>query len=261
MRSYSIFGNIAVVNFLNRNFSQKEKKEFALKILSQNKSVETVVEKVEKFSGRLRKMKIRFVAGKKNTESVYKENGCEFVFDIRETYFSVRLSGERKEISNLIGEDEEVLVCFAGVGPFSIVIAKNSKAKKVYSNEINRKANYYALLNIKKNKLENKVVLLPGDFKKVALKLKSQKKYFDSIVMARPQLKESFLSQAFLLSKKGTNVYYYDFCKKGEQEKVVEKILFEAKKNKKKINILNFKNAGDLSPGKVRIRVDFKVLE
>ena len=36
-----------------------------------------------------------------------------------------------------------VLVMFAGVGPYSIVIAKNSRARMVYSNEINKEANKY----------------------------------------------------------------------------------------------------------------------
>jgi len=52
-------------------------------------------------------------------------------------------------------------VMFAGVNLW-IVIARNSQANKVYSNEINRKANKYAELNIELNKLKNKVFLIPG---------------------------------------------------------------------------------------------------
>ena len=82
----------------------------------------------------------------------------------------------------------------------------------------------------------------------------------DVIVMPRPQLKETFLNEAFTLSKKGTRIYYYDFCKDDEINSVVEKIKNEAKKTKKKIKILKIKKAGELSPHKIRLRVDFQVM-
>ena len=69
-----------------------------------------------------------------------------------------------------VRDGERVLVMFAGVAPFSIVIAKNSKAKKIFSNEINREANKYAKLNIELNNLKNRIELIPGDIKKIARK-------------------------------------------------------------------------------------------
>ena len=146
---------------------------------------------------------------------------------------------------------------FAGISPFSIVIAKLSKAKIVYSNELNKRANDYAKLNIELNKVKNKVILIPGDIKKVAEKLKEK---FDVIVMPRPQLKDTFLKQAFMLSKSGTRIYYYDFCKNDEINLIKNKVLNEAEKNKKKIKILKIKKAGEISPYKYRIRIDLKVL-
>jgi len=256
IHSYDILGNIALVRF-PENFKQKDKKKFAEKILKEQKGIRTVLEKVGKIKGRLRKLSTKFVLGENTKEVLYKENGCVFRFDIDETYFSPRLSNERKEIASLIRKDEIVLVMFAGVAPFSIVIAKNSLAKKVYSNEINREANKYAELNIKLNKLKNKVELVNGDAKKLPLKLKQK---FDVIVMPRPQLKDSFLKQAFSLSKKGTRIYYYDFCKEDEINSVLEMIKKEANQAKKKIKIIKTKRAGELSPSKIRLRVDFQIL-
>jgi len=258
-RAFSYFGDIALVNF-PKTTSQKEKKEFAKKILKENKSVKTVLEKSSRFKGRLRKMQTKHLTGEKNKEVLYKENNCTFRFNIDSTYFSPRLSNERKEIAKLIKKNEEVLVMFAGVAPFPIVIAKNSDAKKVYSNELNRIANKYAKLNISLNKLKEKVELLPGDAKKVAIKLKKANKKFDVIVMARPQLKDSFLEDAFKLTKKGTRIYYYDFCQSEDINLIIEKIKNEAKKANKKIKIINTKKAGEIAPYKIRLRVDFKLL-
>jgi len=266
--AFDIVGNIAIVKF-SRDAKVKNKKQFANKLLRQNKSVKTVLEKTGKFKGRLRKMQTRYIAGEKTKEALYKENGCVFRFNTDKTYFSPRLSNERKEIAKAVKKGENVLVMFAGVSPYPIVIAKNSQAKKVYSNEINREANKYAELNIELNKLKNKVELLQGDIKRIAKKIKKGgvsvrgtlvPHKFDVIVMPRPQLKDSFLREAFMLSKKGTIIFYYDFCKEDEKEKIVEKIKQEAGKMKKKIKILKTKKAGEIAPYKIRLRVDFKVI-
>jgi tRNA (guanine37-N1)-methyltransferase len=256
IRSYDILGNVAIAKF-PRGFSTKDKKKFAENILKTQKAIKTVLEKSEKVKGRLRKLSTEFVAGEKTKEVLYRENDCVFRFNIDETYFSPRLSNERKEIASKMKKDEVVLVMFAGVSPYSIVIAKKSKVKKVYSNELNRKANKYAELNISLNKLKDKVELIPGDIQRVAPTIKRK---FDVIVMPRPQLKDSFLKEAFMLSKKGTRIYYYDFCKEEDINLIVEKIKDEAKKANKKIKITEVKKAGEIAPYKVRLRVDFKIL-
>ena len=263
-KAYDLLGKVAVVRF-PKGFKQKEKKIFAERLLKKQNSVKTVLEKQGKIKGLLRKIQTKYLAGEKTKEILYKENGCVFRFNIDTTYFSPRLSNERKEIAGKIKKDEKVLVMFAGVAPYSIVIAKKSKAKKVYSNEINREANKYAKLNIELNNLKQKVELLPGDIKRIVKKGRVSVRgilvplKFDSIVMPRPQLKSSFLKEAFSLSKKGTTIYYYDFCKRDEINLILEKIKEEAKASKKRIKILKKKVAGEIAPYKIRLRVDFKI--
>ncbi|MBU2617011.1 MAG: hypothetical protein KKB79_03475 [Nanoarchaeota archaeon] len=291
-RAFDIFGNIALVKF-PKETKVREKKNFAEDILKRYKSVRTILEKTGKFKGRLRKQETKHIAGEKTKEALYTENGCTFRLNTDETYFSPRLNSERKEIADKIKKGETVLVMFAGIAPYPIVIAKNSRAEKIYSNEINKKANIYAKQNIELNKLKNRVFLLPGDIKKLTQKItdnyksklfidinnrfyvNSQKNRantnertnlqevptkFTTIVMPRPQLKDTFLKEAFALSKKGTRIYYYDFCKDDEVNQVLEKIKGEAKKARKKIKILRTKRAGEIAPYKCRIRVDLKIL-
>ncbi len=266
--SYDILGSVAVVRF-PLDFKKVEKKKWAEKLLKKQNSIKTVLEKKGRIKGRLRKLQTDYLAGEKTKEVLYRENNCVFRFHIDKTYFSPRLSNERKEIAGMIKKGENVLVMFAGVAPFPIVIAKNSRAGLVVSNEINREANKYAKLNIELNKVKDRVVLLPGDVKKVADKICKGgvnirgtlvPHEYNVIVMPRPQLKETFLKQAFKLSKKGTRIFYYDFCAVAEKDKIVEKIETESKKAKKKIKILQVKNAGEIAPYKVRVRVDFKVV-
>lgn len=258
-RAFDVFGNIALVKF-PKDFMAKNKKKFAERLLKENKAVKTILEKTQKFKGRLRKQQTKYLAGEKTKEALYRENNCIFRFHVDKTYFSSRLSNERKEISQQVKKNDDVLVMFAGVSPYPIEIAKKSGASKVYSNEINREANKYGRLNAELNKIKNKIEFLDGDIKKVALKLKKKRKKFDVIVMPRPQLKETFLKQAFSLSKIGTRIYYYDFCKEDEIDGIVNKIKSEAKKYRKRVKILRIKKAGEIAPYRYRIRIDFKIL-
>ena len=255
MRSFDILGSVAIVKF-PRGSSVNVKKKHAQKIMKDNNGIKTVLEKVGKFKGRLRKMETKFVAGEKTKEVLYRENGCFFRFNVDKTYFSPRLSNERKEIANAVKKKDKVLVMFAGVAPFSIVIAKQTGAK-VYSNEVNRLANKYARLNAELNGLKSRVIFMDGDIKRVAKNIKEK---FDVIVMPRPQIKDSFLKEAFSLSKKGTRIFYYDFCDLDDRNKILEKVKQEAKKAKKKIKIIKSKVAGEIAPDKVRFRVYLKVL-
>src|SRR3989338_4159919 len=120
-RSFNILGNIAIVNFSDK-ISLELKKKFAEQLLLKHPNIKTILEKSGKFSGRLRKMKTRHLAGEKNKEVLYRENNCVFRFNVDETYFSPRLSNERKEIASMIKENDKVLIMFAGVAPYSIVI-------------------------------------------------------------------------------------------------------------------------------------------
>src|SRR3989344_1321850 len=151
--TFDLLGNIVLVKF-PYGTKEKEKKKFAQKVLKENKSARTVLEKVGKFKGRLRKQKTRWISGEKTKEVLYRENNCVFRFNVDSTYFSPRLSNERKEILSLIKKKDKVLVMFAGAAPYSIVIAKKAGAK-VYSNELNREANKYGRLNAELNKVKD----------------------------------------------------------------------------------------------------------
>jgi tRNA (guanine37-N1)-methyltransferase len=255
-KSFDIIGNIAILKFKEET-PKKEKISSAKEILEKHKSITTVLEKSDKFRGRLRTMKVAYLAGEKTTLARYKENNCLFEFDIEKTYFSPRLSNERKEIAEQVKKGEKILVMFAGVAPFSIVIAKNSQAGEVYSNEINRIASKFAEKNVALNKIKN-LKVIQGDIKKVTKKLTEKKMLFDRVVMPRPQLKDTFLEQAFNLVKKKGIINYYGFSK--TQEETLNSIQEQVKKFNKKIKITLIKKAGDIGPGKFRWRVDFIVL-
>ena len=256
MAPYDVIGNVVIVKF-PRGMSLKEKKKWGEKFLKEHSSVHSVLEKRGKISGRLRTPETRWIAGLKTKEALYRENGCEFRLNVDTCYFSPRLSSERSEIAGLVKKGERVLVMFGGVGVFAVVIAKQKKAKEVVSVELGKAPSKYALENVKRNKLVAVLSCLQGDVRRVVPKLKGD---FDRIVMARPNLKDSFLDVAFKKIKKGGMIYYYGFYSEEDVELMKKMILDEAKRVHKKVKIVRVKKAGDIGTRKYRYRVDISVL-
>jgi tRNA (guanine37-N1)-methyltransferase len=250
-QSIDVIGDIAIIRFPEKT-SWLYKKIFAIRYLWKNKEVHTVLEK-GKIRGRLRKFSCSFLAGTDKRETIHKENLCSFFLNVEKTYFSPRLSNERKyigeEISKIAKSNPRILVMFAGVAPFPIVLAKilksSKKKAKIYSSEINQEATRYAQKNVSLNKMEDYITVLQGDSRKIHTTEK-----FDFILMTRPNLKESFLANALRYSKRGTIIYYYGF---GTLEKVLDEV-----KNKKVKKIYS-KKAGDIAPKLSRWLVKLKV--
>ena len=256
MANYDLIGNIAIVKF-KRGAKLSYKKKFALNLLNSHKSVKTVLEKTNKFSGRLRTQKTKYIAGYKTKEAVYRENACVFRLNVDSCYFSPRLAGERGEIASKVKKGENVLVLFSGVAPYAISIAKLSKAARVVSVEISKECSKYAVENVKLNKLWDRVEIVQGDVRKVLKKFNSK---FDRIVMPRPNLKDSFLDVVFPLIVKNGIIHYYGFYDSSKENELKELIFDEARKAGRKVKILKIKRAGEIGVKKFRYRVDIKIL-
>lgn len=258
-----IIGDIAILKFPKKTLWIIKKLK-ARKFLKENPSVKTVLEKTEKISGILRIPKTKYLSGIKTYEANYKENNCIFKFNVNETYFSPRLSNERKVITDEVikilkkypkSKEIKILVMFAGISPYPIVIAKKIKENKInakiISNELNEKANEYSKKNIHLNKLQDYITLIPGNAKSIPNKTKNK---FDIILMPRPNLKETFIDTALKLSKKGTSIFYHGF---GTKESVINEI---KKDSKNKIGKITIRKAGDIGPYIHRWQAIFKVL-
>jgi len=253
MASYDVIGNVVIYKF-ERGIKVADKKKIAEKFLKGHKSVSTFLEKSEKFKGRLRTLKTRFIAGNKTKEALYREHGVILRLNVDSCYFSPRLGSERKEIAKKVKKGEDVLVMFGGVAPYAIVIAKYSNPGRIVSVELGRECNKYARDNVKRNKVD--VELVQGDVRRRVPALKGK---FDRIVMTRPNLNDSFLDVAFKKVKKGGTIHYYGFYPAKEARKELKELIEkEAKRARKKVRILKIKKAGDIAPYTYRYRADIK---
>jgi len=252
--SYDVVGEILIFSDFPKELKKKEK-PIAETLLAQHKNIKTIAKKTGKYSGKYRLPKIKIIAGKRKKEAVYKENNVVLKLNVEKVYFSSRLANERLRITKLVKPRESVLVMFSGCGPYSIGIAKNTKAKEIYSIEINPTACKYQEENIKLNKIKN-IKLFKGDVKRVIPKLNRK---FDRILMPLPKGAESFLEDALKSAKKGTMIHFYDFLNENEFDRVKKKIDNACKRIKLKYKILNIVKCGQYSPYVFRLCIDFKI--
>lgn len=253
--SFDVVGDILIFSEFPKELDKKEKL-IGTTILENYPHIKTILKKIKKYSGRFRTPKLKVIAGEKKKETIHRENNVLIKLDIEKVYFSTRMSSERKRIAELVKPNESILVMFSGCAPYPLVIAKNSKCREVYGIEINPIAHKYALENVKKNKMDNKIKIFLGDVKKI---LPNLNKKFDRILMPLPKGGENFLELALKHIKSNGTIHFYDFLNENEFYKAEEKIKKACEKVKKKYKILNIVKCGQYAPGFFRVCVDFEV--
>ena len=198
-----VVGDIAIVRL--EGFTPREKRKVGRTLMEEMKNVRAVFEQEGGVEGDYRLRKLKHLSGAKRTLTAHRENGCVFRVDVAKCYFSPRLSTERLRIAGLVGSKEKVLNMFAGVGPFSVPIAKLAGAR-VTSCEINE---YAARLHEENNRL-NKVDGLVSVFAMDANELPGKSKAkFDRVLMPHPSQANKFLQTALKVAKKGGVIHYY----------------------------------------------------
>jgi len=187
-----------------------------------HREVKSVWRQSSTVHGDYRLRSIEHVLGKKTTETVHREYGCIYKTDLKEAYFSPRLSYERIRIAKLVQAREVVLNMFAGVGCYSIAIVKHSNPLKVYSIDVNPHAVKYQHENVRLNRAETKVLPIHGDAKTV-IENRLQNAA-DRVIMPLPEKAFDYLEYATLaLKPRGGWIHYYSFEHANKNEDPVRK--------------------------------------
>lgn len=255
--------SIEELNFLKRSFDQigtiaqlempkeleSKEKLIAEKIVETYKNIKTVVKKEDITLGEYRIRPVKILAGENTTITMHKENGIFMNLDLNKVFFTPRLSGERLRVLALIKKNDFVADLFCGVGPYAVLIAKFSKAKKVLANDLNPDAYKYLIDNAKKNKIIDEIECHNEDARNF------HKLNADKVIMNIPKFSESFLKCAFDNCKIGGIVFYYCFASTQELKDRIKEI-----KKAGKARILKKTKCGDIGPSTYRWCIDFKKL-
>ena len=219
-RAYDVVGDIAIIEL------PPELEDDSLKIgealLALHKRLKSVYTKMGPVTGEYRVRELRLVAGEEKAETIHRENGCLFKVNLAVTFFNPRLGGERRRVANQVSQNEVVLDMFAGVGPFSVLIAKRAGAK-VYAVDLNPEAVKCLRENVELNRVEDRVEILEGDVARLPTRLNGK---IDRVIMNLPEKSSDYLDVACRsLRLRGGVIHFYSFQREPEFLEKAEKLL------------------------------------
>ncbi|MEM1673922.1 MAG: class I SAM-dependent methyltransferase family protein [Candidatus Bathyarchaeia archaeon] len=257
-RSIDFIGDIAVVEIPEE--LEPHKYLIGEAVLKVYKRVRSVLAKSGAVRGTYRVRDYEVIAGSDNTETLHKEHGCKYYLDLRKVYFSPRLSYEHYRVASQVHDGEVVVDMFAGVGPFSILIAKMRSNVLVYSIDINPDAIGYLKRNIYTNGVEGKVIPILGDAREVIGTRLTH--IADRVIMNLPEKAAEFIDAACMaLKPSGGIIHYYQFSEAPYPiEKARESLINGVASAGKFIEaILTERVVREVAPYKWQIAIDARV--
>jgi len=181
-------------------------------LLGTHRSIKTVLAKAGDISGVYRIREYECIAGESKTSTVHREFGCAYQVDIARAYFSPRLSHEHNRVASQVQQGEVVVDLFAGVGPFAVLIGKQQPDAEVYAVDLNPDAVELLKINVKINKVVDRVFPVCADAKEVSAgKLGG---IADRVIMNLPETAIDFVDAACKTIKPvGGVIHFYGFVR------------------------------------------------
>ncbi len=245
--SFEVVGDIAMVE-------DRDAERVAAALMSTSKSIKTVIAPISDVEGEFRTRRFRHVAGEARTVTLHKEHGLRYRVDLEGAYFTPRLGTERLRIACLVSPGDVVLDMFAGVGPFSLLLAK--KGAEVIAMDKNPVAIKYLRENALLNKVNN-IKILEGDASELALRYENKA---DHVIMNLPHSASEFLLPAMRAAKSEGMVHYY--CIAPEDDLYRDEVLIKkaAEEMNLDVEVLYKEIVRSYAPHRNNVVIDFRPL-
>ncbi|WP_461863312.1 class I SAM-dependent methyltransferase family protein, partial [Thermococcus sp.] len=185
-------------------------------------------------------------------ETLHRENGVEIKVDLSKVFFNPRMKGERYRLAQLVKDGERILIPFAGVLPYALVIARYRKVR-ITAVELNREAYQLGLENIELNRkrLKGEIEFIRGDAFEVLPRLKT----FARVISPTPRGVDAL---ALTLSKAERWLHYYDFVHEDELEAFRHRIIDECREQGRDCEV-KLKKVSDFKPHVFKVCADVRI--
>jgi len=197
---WEFIGDIAILR-MHEN-SKPYKKEIG-EAYAKELGSKTICADIGGVSGELRQPKMEVLFGN-DTEAVRLENGIRYKFDVTKIMFASGNVDERYRMRQLDCKGETVVDMFAGIGYFTLPIAKFANAERMIACEKNPDSFHYLRENIKINGAENIVTPIMKDNRELDIV------NADRIIMGYVQKTSEFLDKAKEMIRSNGIIHYHD---------------------------------------------------
>lgn len=211
----------------------------------------TICADISGVSGEFRRPSMEVIYGTE-TESVRLENGIRYDFDVTKVMFASGNTDERMRMRTLNCRGETVVDMFAGIGYFTLPIAKFTGAEKVIACEKNPESYRFLLRNIELNDVGGVVEPVLGDNRELDVG-----RVADRILMGYVQRTSEFLPKALEMIKKGGIIHYHDTFYVSEYRQKVESLFTE---NCSDYEILGIREVKSFAPSVSHYVADVRIL-
>src|SRR6266849_7308892 len=257
-KSFDVIGDIAVIELSPA--TEPFEKNIAEALMKVHKNVKTVCSKAGPITDNQRLRPLHHVLGPNRTETIHKELGCRFKIDISKAFFSPRLSAEHWRVAEQVLPGECVIDMFAGVGPFSVLIAKRLNDVQVHAIDANPEAAKLIGENVSMNKVQDRIRVWSGDARVVVKN--NLAGVATRVIMNHPSQAREFLEPAYnALRRDGGIVHYYTFAEGADSELRARKELAGALDNSgwRVEKVMATRKVRGVAPMKWQVVVDVKL--
>ena len=206
---FHVVGDIAILSLDPELNDYKDR--IASALLDQCRNVHTVFNKVTPLEGERRTSRLELLAGGTSSVTVHREFGFRYHLDVARVFFNSHLGYERMRVAGGIRAGEEVLVLFAGVGPFAIPPA--ARGARVVALEKSPEACGWLAVNARENGVEERIDVINADAFSMAALLKRR---FDRAIVPTPYGMDWIVDALPGMLRRGGIIHFYTF-KKAQQ--------------------------------------------
>jgi len=218
----------------------------AAALCGQRKNINTVLNRRTMITGEKRIPGFEILFGSR-TETVHREYGYRYHVDLSKMFFNGHLSYERQRIRLMIKPGEEIIVPFAGAGPFAVPAAASGAS--VIAMDINPCACTFCMENARLNGVQENLHVICADALSIPL---TGSCCFDRAIVPAPYGMDEILPAISSTVKKGGMIHIYTFKKAGEIEDLSRKYVDHG------LEVLLCRRCGNVAPGVSRYVFDLK---
>lgn len=249
--SFDVIGDIAILKIPEELVAHRE--EIGRAILAWNPKLQVVAQD-HGVSGEHRIRKIEIIAGEDRTKTIHTEFGLRYRVDVARAYFSPRLGTERKRVADQVRPGEIVADPFAGVGPFSILIAKRRNPRRIIASDANPDAAALLRENVATNRADL-VVPREGDARAVLQDVRT----VDRVILDLPHSATDFLPDAVRALGPSGTVHLYAILETADREDRAAEIRHRVQREGRSLQDLRIHNVRAYSPTQHHVAFDLTV--